>query len=175
MLHTDDDLDVGEFGIATRMASPAEARAAEPDAPAEEAEPGHTMIYRPAVQPTQAASPVDLGIERETASLNWDGTKREIGKRRMLIGRSRDCDIQLEDSNVSRRHAEVRQEGASYWIVDLDSTNGIEVNGQRQRRARLEDGDRVKLRRHGDPVPEGAGLVPRPVMLPPGMYCWTGH
>ena len=145
IMHTDDDLDVGEFGIATRMASPAEARAAEPDAPAEEVEPGHTMIYRPAVQPTQAASPVDLGIERETASLNSDGTKREIGKRRMLIGRSRDCDIQLEDSNVSRRHAEVRQEGASYWIVDLDSTNGIEVNGQRQRRARLEDGDRVKL------------------------------
>ena len=104
------------------------------------------MIYRPAVQPTQSISPEELGIvERDIASLSWNGTKRQIGKRRMLIGRSRDCDIQLEDSNVSRRHAEVRQEGASYWIVDLDSTNGIEVNGQRQKRAKLEDGDRVKL------------------------------
>ena len=148
VMHTDDDLDVGEFGIATRMASAGDlAAAAEPDAPAPEAEPGHTMIYKPAVQPTQAISPEELGmdVERDIASLNWNGTKRQIGKRRMLIGRSRDCDIQLEDSNVSRRHAEVRQEGASYWIVDLDSTNGIEVNGQRQKRAKLEDGDRVKL------------------------------
>jgi Protein of unknown function (DUF3662)/FHA domain len=146
VMNTDEDLDVGEFGIATRMASAGDVAAAEPDAPAPEAEPGHTMIYRPSVQPTQAISPEELGIvERDIASLNWNGTKRQIGKRRMLIGRSRDCDIQLEDSNVSRRHAEVRQEGASYWIVDLDSTNGIEVNGQRQKRAKLEDGDRVKL------------------------------
>ena len=146
VMNADDDLDVGEFGIATRMVSAGDLAAAEPDAPAPEAEPGHTMIYRPAVQPTQSISPEELGIiERDIASLSWDGTERQIGKRRMLIGRSRDCDIQLEDSNVSRRHAEVRQEGASYWIVDLDSTNGIEVNGQRQKRAKLEDGDRVKL------------------------------
>jgi hypothetical protein len=145
LMHTDDDLAVGEFGIATRMASPGDLAAAEPDAPAEEAEPGHTMIYRPAVQPTQAVSPEELGVERASASLSWDGTKRQIDKRRVLIGRSRDCDVQLSDSNVSRRHAEVRQEGASYWIVDLDSTNGIEVNGRRQKRAKLEDGDRVKL------------------------------
>ena len=47
--------------------------------------------------------------------------------------------------NVSRRHAEVRQEGASYWIVDLGSTNGLEVNGKRVDRARLRDGDRITL------------------------------
>jgi len=46
---------------------------------------------------------------------------------------------------LSRRHAELRQEGASYWIVDLDSTNGMEVNGRATRRAKLDDGDAVTL------------------------------
>jgi pSer/pThr/pTyr-binding forkhead associated (FHA) protein len=59
----------------------------------------------------------------------------------VLLGRSRECDIQVEDPNVSRRHAELRQEGSSYWIVDLDSTNGVEVNGRRVKRAKLESGD----------------------------------
>jgi pSer/pThr/pTyr-binding forkhead associated (FHA) protein len=68
-----------------------------------------------------------------------------VDKRRILIGRSRECDVQVEDANVSRRHAELRQEGASYWIVDLDSTNGIEVNGRKLKRSKLEDGDRVTM------------------------------
>jgi pSer/pThr/pTyr-binding forkhead associated (FHA) protein len=63
----------------------------------------------------------------------------------VVLGRSRDCDIQLTDTNVSRRHAELRQEGASYWIVDLGSTNGTELNGRRVERARLSDGDRITL------------------------------
>jgi pSer/pThr/pTyr-binding forkhead associated (FHA) protein len=46
---------------------------------------------------------------------------------------------------VSRRHAELRQEGASYWIVDLGSTNGTEVNGKRVKRAKLRTGDRITL------------------------------
>ena len=62
-----------------------------------------------------------------------------------MIGRSRDCDIQLDDPNVSRQHAEVRQEGAAYWIVDLDSTNGIEVNGRAPKRAKLRQGDTITL------------------------------
>jgi hypothetical protein len=144
LMESDDDLSVGEFGIATRMVQPSEQRL-EVGAPAEEAEPGHTMIYRPRVEPTQAVAPVDLGMEQEVASLEWDGSRRQVDKRRVLIGRSRECDVQLSDSNVSRRHAELRQEGATYWIVDLDSTNGIEVNGRRLRRAKLEDGDRVTL------------------------------
>jgi Protein of unknown function (DUF3662)/FHA domain len=148
LMETDDDLDVGEFGIATRMVSPGDVRAIAADAPSGEAEPGHTMIYKPPDESTQAATPEELGLgllEREIARLAWNGGERRIEKRRVVIGRSRDCDIQLADSNVSRRHAELRQEGTAYWIVDLDSTNGIEVNGRRLKRAKLEDGDRVKL------------------------------
>src|SRR4029450_5164229 len=78
-------------------------------------------------------------------SLTVNGTRHEVKQRRLVIGRSRDCDIQLSDANVSRRHAELRQEGASYWIVDLASTNGIEVNGKRVKRAKLRDGDKVTM------------------------------
>ena len=40
---------------------------------------------------------------------------------------------------------ELRQEGSDYWLIDLDSTNGVEVNGQRVKRARLETGDRFTV------------------------------
>jgi pSer/pThr/pTyr-binding forkhead associated (FHA) protein len=81
----------------------------------------------------------------EIVRLTYDGTSREVNQQKLVIGRSRDCDIQLADANVSRRHAELRQEGASYWIVDLGSTNGTEVNGKRVKRAKLRDGDRITL------------------------------
>ena len=144
LMETDDDLAVGEFGIATRMVQP-DRRPPEPGTPEPEPEAGQTMIYRPRQQPTEAVSPEALGVERERVALTWDGERREVDKRRTVIGRSKECDVQLADPNVSRRHAELRQEGASYWVVDLDSTNGIEVNGRRLKRAKLEDGDRITL------------------------------
>jgi hypothetical protein len=144
LMETDADLDVGEFGIATRMVQPDRRRAA--GEPAGDLEPGATMIYKakPPV-PTQAVSADELEVERELVALTFDGTRHEVKQRRVVIGRSRDCDLQLTDANVSRRHAELRQEGASYWIVDLGSTNGLEVNGKRVKRAKLRDGDTITL------------------------------
>jgi Protein of unknown function (DUF3662)/FHA domain len=142
---TDADLDLGEFGIATRMVQPDERRRGA-DVPEPQLEAGATMIYKPKTPvPTEAVSPVDLGMEREVVTLSYDGTRHEVTDRKVVIGRSRDCDIQLADANVSRRHAELRQEGASYWIVDLGSTNGMEVNGKRVKRAKLRDGDTIML------------------------------
>ena len=62
-----------------------------------------------------------------------------------MLGRSKDCDVQVEDANVSRRHAELRREGSSWWLVDLDSTNGTELNGKRVQRVKLSDGDTITL------------------------------
>jgi hypothetical protein len=140
LLEVDDDLDLGEFGIATRMVQPRGAAARrEADAPAEQIEPGATMVYRPKAPLVEDAPPPE--VERESARLDWDGHTMRVDKRRVLLGRSRECDIQVEDPNVSRRHAELRQEGSSYWIVDLDSTNGVEVNGKRVKRGKLSSGD----------------------------------
>ena len=116
-------------------------RAPSPEEPEEQVASGATMIYKPVQQPTEAASLEELEVEREVAVLSWDGQTKRVDKRRVVLGRSRECDIQVEDANVSRRHAELRQEGATYWIVDLDSTNGLEVNGEHLNRAKLEPGD----------------------------------
>jgi Protein of unknown function (DUF3662)/FHA domain len=142
LFETDEDLGVGEFGIATRMAQ--HGRRADEEAP-ESTTPGATMIYKPRTQPTEAASLVELGVEREVAVLSWNDERRVLEKRRSVLGRSRDVDVQIEDPNVSRRHVEIVQEGSAYWLVDLGSTNGTEVNGRRVQRARLDDGSQFKL------------------------------
>jgi FHA domain-containing protein len=144
LMETDADLDVGEFGIATRMVHP-DRRRGEGE-PVADLEAGATMIYKPqTAQPTQAVSAAELGVEQELVTLSWNGDSLQVEQPRIVIGRSRDCDVQLADANVSRRHAELRQEGASYWIVDLGSTNGIEVNGKRVKRAKLRSGDTITL------------------------------
>jgi Protein of unknown function (DUF3662)/FHA domain len=144
LMETDADLDVGEFGIATRMAQGG--RDVSPDeVPAPDVPPGATMVYKPKQPDTEAVSAEELGLEREVAILTWDGQRHGLDKRRVVIGRSKDCDIQVSDPNVSRRHAEVRQEGAAHWVVDLDSTNGTEINGRRLKRAKLRPGDTITV------------------------------
>ena len=144
-METDEDLEVGEFGIATRMAQGSGPQPVPDAAPVPDVAPGATMVYKPKQPDTEAVSAQELGLEREIATLSWNGKQHEIEKRRIVIGRSKDADIQVEDPNVSRRHAEVRQEGAAYWVVDLDSTNGTEVNGRRLKRAKLRPGDTITV------------------------------
>ena len=141
---TDDDLEVGLFGIANRMIQREAAEREAELAP----EPGETRIYRAAPAETEAASAEELGLEPEpepAATLTVNGKAHELQKASVVIGRSKDCDIRVSDPNVSRRHAEVRQEGSTYWVVDLGSTNGISVNGHALKRAKLDDDDRITL------------------------------
>ena len=144
LLNTDSDLAVGEFGIATRMVQP-EPGEAPAEQPVHEPAPGATMVYRPSSPATQAATPEELGVEPEVVTLDANGKQHRIDKGSVVIGRSKDCDIRLADPNVSRRHAELRHEGAAYWILDLGSTNGITVNGRRQQRAQLTNEDRITV------------------------------
>ena len=141
-IETDEDLTVGEFGIATRMAQPERGRKRER---AGGVGPGETMVYKQAAVPTQAVSPEELGVEAPPAALEVDGQRHPVDRARIVIGRSRDCDLQLADPNVSRRHAELRREAGAFWLVDLGSTNGVDVNGRRQSRTKLKDGDRLTI------------------------------
>ena len=143
LIETDDDLAVGEFGIATRMVQ--RERTDGEAEPAAKAEPGATMVYRPRTPLPPEGPPSDVALAQEIVTVTMNGVSREIDKQRFVLGRSKDCDIQLADPNVSRRHAELRQEGSAYWLIDLDSTNGSQVNGQRAARAKLESGDTITL------------------------------
>ena len=74
MMLTDADLSIGEFGIATRMVQPEGRRGPQLDAPAPQVAPGATMIYKAkAPQPTEAASPEELGVAEESFSLKMEG------------------------------------------------------------------------------------------------------
>ena len=60
------------------------------------------------------------------------------------IGRESKNDIVIPDINVSRVHAEIRQDESGAWILtDLGSTNGTFVNGRQIKSTALQDADRI--------------------------------
>jgi pSer/pThr/pTyr-binding forkhead associated (FHA) protein len=74
------------------------------------------------------------------------GEKIRLSEKAVVIGRQTECDLVIQDSNVSRKHAEVRimPEGAT--ITDLGSTNGTKVNGVKITASRvLANGDAIEI------------------------------
>jgi len=143
---SDADLDIGVFGIATRLVRGA--KAVPEGAPPEQPAPGATMVYKavpPPVEEGDGAAVEAAAPPPRAAGLSIAGRRHELGGERTLIGRSKDCDIQVSDPNVSRRHAEIRRDGDVYVLHDLDSTNGIEVGGKRVKRVELRDGSRFTI------------------------------
>jgi hypothetical protein len=74
-----------------------------------------------------------------------DGERIRVGEDPVTIGRLPECDVVLNDKNVSRRHAEVRKEGDAFVVVDLGSTNGTKVNGAGVQQRPLADGDEITV------------------------------
>jgi predicted component of type VI protein secretion system len=165
----DTDLSIGEFGIATRIVhaptatppAPAPLRtepapeinptpppapasvpiAAGPQAP--QADPGGTRVFE-REQLAAPVIPVGPGPVRQ-AVLVLAGVRRQLDRPAVVLGRSKECDLVVDDPSASRRHAEVRGENGDYWLIDLGSTNGTEVNGKRVDRAKLEPGDVITV------------------------------
>jgi pSer/pThr/pTyr-binding forkhead associated (FHA) protein len=69
----------------------------------------------------------------------------ELGEGAVVIGRSSDCDIQLGVTNVSRKHARVVFHNEEYLIEDLESTNGVFVNGIRVVKCILRNNDQIEI------------------------------
>jgi hypothetical protein len=138
-LETDSDLDKGEFGIATRLVGgPRDAVNGLPAEPV-----GGTMVYRP--EETEPEPVEEEPEPHELAAVSFAGEHHELPGHPITLGRSKDCDIRLADPNVSRRHAEIRPDGTGWTVVDLGSTNGIEVDGRRVKELALRDGARFTL------------------------------
>jgi hypothetical protein len=148
--HTDEQLALGEFGIQAQLSARASAHGEEPEHAAEPAprpasRHGETMIYstsarvRGPVEEAQAGRPA-------RALLAVDGRRLPLPARGATIGRSRDCDVVLEDAGISRKHAEIRPDSQGWTVADLGSTNGVRLNGRALRGVEpLRAGDRVEL------------------------------
>lgn len=80
-----------------------------------------------------------------SAIILGSGERLALGNHTLSIGRLPECDVTFADSNVSRRHAELRAVGGGYVIVDLGSTNGTRVNGVAVREQLLRNGDEVSV------------------------------
>src|SRR6185312_5121668 len=78
--------------------------------------------------------------------LDGDGSTELIRSGATRIGRQGDNDIVLKNTSVSRHHAVLKQDSdGPFIIVDMNTGNGVWVNGQRIKSMQLSDGDLVEL------------------------------
>jgi Protein of unknown function (DUF3662)/FHA domain len=147
---TDERLGLGEFGIQTRTSAPPAADAPPPARPRPVPPPvpepgGRTMVYSTServAEPLREAA----ASEQRTALLLMDGKRFVIGADGVTLGRSRQCDVTVDDPNVSRTHAEIRARGGSWVVIDLGSTNGSRLNGRPlDQPTVLKPGDEIEL------------------------------
>lgn len=140
---TDEALSLGEFGIQARTV-----RLGDAGGEAVQADPGHTSVYSTSDR-LQAPLAEARASRAGRAVLVAEGKRHAVAPTGATIGRSRECDIVLADSNVSRKHAEIRPGPNGQWtIADLGSTNGVRVNGRDVAGGRaqpLQSGDHVAL------------------------------
>jgi hypothetical protein len=142
VFETDDRLRLGEFGIQPRLVKPP----AQPGDRPVQAEEGRTMVYSTPAPDPERTLPRERPAPQTRAIVSFEGRRYVLEGPVATIGRSRDCDCVIRDPNVSRRHAELRRRQNGSWeIVDLESTNGVEVNGRRTPHSRLAPGDQVTL------------------------------
>lgn len=55
----------------------------------------------------------------------------DLGRNRLLVGRSDDADAIINQDDVSRRHALIYRKGGGYWVEDMGSANGTTADGRR--------------------------------------------
>jgi adenylate cyclase len=98
-------------------------------------------------------------------------------KKSLLVGRRESCDIVLRFSNVSAHHCQLTVNGGYWYVRDLNSRNGIKVNGVRVQEKRLDPGDLLSVAKHCyevkyAPVDLG-GVGPPPTDVPEAVIFGT--
>jgi hypothetical protein len=101
------------------------------------------------VTPSSDRDVTATAVRRASVVLEVNGMKHPLDPPGLVLGRGTEADLQINDPGVSRRHAEIRvlpgESAPQVSVVDLGSTNGMLVNGQRVEHATLQDGATVKI------------------------------
>jgi hypothetical protein len=166
---TDERLSLGEFGIEAKLVRPE----GHDEPPVERASSDEVAATRGGeAPPSGSPSPAQAGARAPhgetmiySGSQRLGGAVQESRARRMtravlvvagrrvlvpppgaVLGRSRECDVVLDDAGVSRRHAEIRPQAEGWTVRDLGSTNGVRLNDRTLRGTQeLQLGDRIEL------------------------------
>jgi pSer/pThr/pTyr-binding forkhead associated (FHA) protein len=101
---------------------------------------GHTQIFQP-----QAASPASQSRTRLLLAAGGSTHVIPLESTQLTIGRGLNNDVILEDTRVSRHHAQLRYRARRFWLSDLGSTNGTFINGEQVAEQALRDGDTISL------------------------------
>ncbi|MEV4431968.1 DUF3662 and FHA domain-containing protein [Streptomyces sp. NPDC049555] len=150
-----DDLDTGLYRVRSRTLAASESQEPHGRPPAGRAA-GGGYPPQPAGAPPMPATPPpgvrplprtgpgpSAGAGGQTRRwIEINGTRHQISRPTLVLGRSTEADVRIDDPGVSRRHCEIRV-GTPATIQDLGSTNGIVVDGQHTTRATLRDGSRI--------------------------------
>ena len=93
-----------------------------------------------------------------------------LSKRELVVGRHKTCDIVLNHSNVSGKHCKLVLSEGYWYVLDLQSTNGVKVNGHKVTDRRVDPGAMLAISKHDfkiqyDPHQNGAtGLTPNSML-----------
>src|SRR6185436_4120303 len=89
-----------------------------------------------------AAAPVSLSVSFDTPA---GEAVRLRFQQSFRIGRAVECEVSINDSSVSRLHAEGQFKHGQWWITDLNSSNGLVVDGQQMHEVPVQDAITVQL------------------------------
>jgi pSer/pThr/pTyr-binding forkhead associated (FHA) protein len=94
----------------------------------------------------KSVASVPSGAAIEVMQGFYAGLELAIDRDWFVIGRGRGADAILADATISRAHAAIGFDAAEgFFVQDLGSTNGTLLNGERQKRAKLRDGDLIQM------------------------------
>ncbi|MET9519662.1 DUF3662 and FHA domain-containing protein [Streptomyces sp. NPDC002994] len=130
----------GGYGYPPSAAPGAPPMPAAPPSGARPAGPAAAPADRRPAGPGAGPGPMPGAQTRRWIEIN--GTRHQMSRPTLVLGRSTEADVRIDDPGVSRRHCEIRT-GTPPTIQDLGSTNGIVVDGQHTTRATLRDGSRI--------------------------------
>ena len=94
---------------------------------------------------SESVIPPPRGASARVTRGFYEGLEVPVDREWMVIGRGRSADFVIAEPTISRSHAALGFDGEGFFVQDLGSTNGTKVNGKREPKMRLADGDELQL------------------------------
>ncbi|MCO7237749.1 DUF3662 and FHA domain-containing protein [Aeromicrobium sp. CnD17-E] len=102
-----------------------------------------------AVRPVEGARMTETAVRSSQVVLEVNGLKHPLTPPGVVVGRGSEADLRIDDPGISRRHADIKVHesggNTTVTITDLQSTNGVVLNGHRVQTASVGNGSEIRL------------------------------